>query len=90
MISLSQRLNASIHHLSQVINEKSGKNFFDLINGCRIEEAKTKLKDPSNQYEKILDIAFDVGFNTKVAFNKAFKKFAKMTPSQFRQKYRKR
>ncbi len=85
--SLAQKMKVPGHHLSQVINEKCGKNFFELINSYRVEEAKRQLIDPKNKGKKIIDILFEVGFNTKVAFNNAFKKFTGMTPSQYRKEH---
>ncbi len=82
--SLSEKLSITPHQLSRIINEKLNKNFPDFINTYRVEEAKKILADPRQTDRKILTIAFDVGFNTKVAFNTAFKKHTRMTPSQFR------
>jgi len=87
--TLSKELSVTYHQLSQVINEKLGKNFFDLINGYRIREAKKRLVDPNEKTRSVLAIAYDVGFNTKAAFNRVFKKYTRMTPSQFRQKFKK-
>ncbi len=81
---LAQKTRIPAYHLSQVINEQFGKNFFDFINSYRIEEAKMQLSDPKNDYLSIQAIAFEVGFNSKSAFNNAFNKFAGITPSQFR------
>jgi AraC-like DNA-binding protein len=88
--SLSGKLSITPHQLSRIINENLNKNFPDFINTYRVEEAKRILADPNQADRKILTIAFDVGFNTKVAFNTAFKKHTKMTPSQFRKKVRNR
>ncbi len=82
--SLSEKLSIPPYQLSQIINTKLNKNFFDLINSFRIQEAKKYLTDPAKSHLTILEIAYDVGFNSKVSFNKAFKKFSEMTPSQFR------
>ncbi len=81
---LAQLLATSPNHLSQVINTKCQQNFFDFINRYRIEDAKRLLLDPDHQQMTLLSIAYDVGFNSKSAFNAAFKKHADMTPSQFR------
>jgi AraC-like DNA-binding protein len=81
---LARHLATSPNHLSQVINETFQQNFFDFINRYRIEEAKRLLMDPAHQHLTLLSIAYDVGFNSKSAFNAAFKKHAHMTPSQFR------
>ncbi|PGH39455.1 MAG: AraC family transcriptional regulator, partial [Candidatus Nephrothrix sp. EaCA] len=62
------------------------KNFFDFINYYRIEEFKRRISDPQFQRYTLLSIAFDVGFNSKTAFNRSFKKITRETPSAFWQK----
>jgi ligand-binding sensor domain-containing protein/AraC-like DNA-binding protein len=86
---LSKKTGISVHHLSQVINERLEKNFFDFINTYRIEEAKKLLVNPKQSHKKILSIAFDVGFNTKAAFNRVFKKYTNITPSEYKKKHSK-
>ncbi|MDO1445784.1 helix-turn-helix domain-containing protein [Rhodocytophaga aerolata] len=81
---LAAALSISTHHLSQLINEGLGQNFFDFINSYRIDEIKKQLHDPKLSHIKIEEIAFQNGFNSKSAFNTAFKKFTQTTPSQFR------
>ncbi|MCK4763638.1 MAG: helix-turn-helix domain-containing protein [Candidatus Aminicenantes bacterium] len=81
---LSKMLGLSEKHLSQILNEKLHQNFNKFINKYRVEEAKRKILDPKEKDFVLLKIAFDVGFNSKSAFNAAFKKFAKMSPSQYR------
>ena len=81
---LAAGLAISPNHLSQIINEKFGQNFFDFINGYRLKEAERALLDPDLGHLTILAIAYEAGFNSKSAFNVAFKKYAEMTPSQFR------
>jgi AraC-like DNA-binding protein len=54
------------------------------VNTYRVEEAKRKLVDPSRKHYSLLAIAEEVGFNSKSAFNTAFKKQTSMTPSEFR------
>jgi AraC-like DNA-binding protein len=72
------------HHLSQIINEKLKQNFFDFVNQYRVKEAQKMLVHPQGQLLTILAISEEVGFNSKTAFNTAFKKVTKMTPSDFR------
>jgi AraC-like DNA-binding protein len=81
---LASSLAISPHHLSQIINERLNQNFFDFINAHRIEEAKRMLVDPDKKHYSILAISEEVGFNSKSAFNTAFRKYANMTPSEFR------
>jgi len=81
---LGRRLSIPPRYLSQVINESLGINFYDFVNGYRVEEVKRLLSDKTNGNKNFLEILFEVGFNTKSAFNRAFKKHTGMTPSQFK------
>ncbi|MGZ3766579.1 MAG: helix-turn-helix domain-containing protein [Mucilaginibacter sp.] len=83
---LARSLNISDKKLSQVINENAGTNFNDFINGYRIQEAKTLIKNVNEQPANILQIAYEVGFNSKSTFNTAFKKFTSSTPSAYRKR----
>lgn len=74
----------SPHNLSEIINSLRGQNFYDFINGYRIEQIKKDLADPSKQHLKILSIAFDAGFNSKATFNTLFKEKTAKTPSEYR------
>lgn len=80
---LSQMLNTTRHNTSQVINEHFQLNFFELINQYRIMEASHLLKNDVHHNLNIIDIAYEVGFNNKVTFNKSFKKHFAQTPSQY-------
>ena len=81
--TIASRLGTTRHNASQIINEHAGLNFFELINQYRIEEAK-RILSSTNGKLNIIDIAYEVGYNNKVTFNKSFKRFASLTPSQFR------
>ncbi len=81
---LAKMLSTTSNHLSQVINDHRKQNFFDFINGYRIDQAKRLLLDSSHQNYTLLSIAYEVGFNSKSAFNTAFKKHTSETPSRFR------
>ncbi|MFY0712508.1 helix-turn-helix transcriptional regulator [Seonamhaeicola sp. NFXS20] len=81
--SLSDKLNTTRHNTSQIINEHFGMNFFELINKFRIKEAVHILKNDVHGNMNIIDIAYEVGYNNKVTFNKAFKKEMAITPSEF-------
>lgn len=81
---LAKELDVSTHHLSQVINEVHGRNFFDYVNQFRVEEIKKKIQDEKYDNYSLLGIAYESGFNSKSAFNRVFKKSTNKTPSQFR------
>lgn len=81
---LAEDLQVSTHHLSQVINEMHGRNFFDYINQFRVEEVKRKIQQKEFENYSLLGIAMESGFNSKSAFNRVFKQVTGLTPSQFR------
>jgi len=80
---LSNKLDTNRHNTSQVINEHFDLNFFELINKYRIKEALDIIKNDTHKNMNIIDIAYEVGFNNKVTFNKSFKKILSQTPSQY-------
>lgn len=79
--SLAFELEVSTHHLSQVINETTGGNYFDLVNKYRINEAKRLIHETDF---KMIDIAYEVGFNSKSTFYAEFKSRTEKTPSQYK------
>lgn len=82
--ALAEALNVSSHHLSQVINEQYNQSFTSYINTYRIEKAKELLTDTNLQ---VTEIAYQVGFNNKTSFYKAFKSKTALSPSAFRKQY---
>ncbi|MEM7086366.1 MAG: helix-turn-helix domain-containing protein [Bacteroidota bacterium] len=80
---VSDKLGTTRHNTSQVINEHFGLNFFELINKYRITEAMEILRNDKNKNLNIIDVAYEVGFNNKVTFNKSFRKVLSVTPSQY-------
>ena len=83
---LADKLNTNRHNTSQVINEHFNQSFHELVNTYRINEAKQLLKDDQEKSLNIIEIAYEVGYNNKATFNKAFKKHTNLTPSQFQKK----
>lgn len=80
---LAARLDAPPNYLSQVINEREGKSFYDYINTLRIEEFKRLATSPDNRKYTLLGLAQECGFNSKSSFNRYFKKVTGTAPSQF-------
>ncbi len=81
---LAKTIHESPHHVSQVINENLGQSFFELMATYRVKEAKVILKTDLGKKLTIEDVAERVGYNSKSAFNTAFKKITSETPSSFR------
>ncbi len=68
--------------LSLLINQQIGKHFFDYINEFRINDAKVLLKEQPNL--TVLEILYEIGFNSKSSFYTAFKKQTYQTPTAYR------
>jgi len=84
---LADKLQLPSYLVSQAINEGMNKNFYDLVNGHRVEEAKRLLLDTRNRNYTILSVGFEAGFNSKTTFNTVFKKFTGLTPTVFRDQH---
>ncbi len=80
---LARKVGIPTYQLSQVINIGLNTTFFELISYYRIEYVKTLLSQ-EDQDKKIIELAYEAGFNSKSAFNTAFKKQTGMTPSRFK------
>lgn len=81
---ISKEMNVPIRELSVLINHQLGQHFYDFVNTYRIENAMEILKDPSKTKVIILEILYEVGFNSKSSFNTAFKKHTGNTPTEYR------
>lgn len=86
---LASKLHTTRHNASQVINEHFRLSFNELVNKYRIDEAISILNADVNKNMNIIDIAYDVGYNNRATFNKAFKKNTQLTPKEYQQSIRK-
>ncbi len=80
---LSDELSVSTGKLSSLINQFSGCNFSDYINGLRIQDAKKLLENPDFEKYTMVSIGLECGFNSKSTFYAAFKKFTGKTPTAY-------
>lgn len=78
---LSKHIGVTSHYVSQTLNGELGSSFFDYVNSWRIKDAVKQLETTD---ETILVIAYDVGFNSRSSFYKAFKNETGTTPSDLR------
>jgi AraC-like DNA-binding protein len=81
---LAQASGISVAHLSRIINELLGRNFYEFINMYRVEEAKRRLSSPGAGGEKLIAVALECGFNSLATFNRVFKETTGRTPSAYR------
>ncbi|WP_440874277.1 helix-turn-helix domain-containing protein [Thalassotalea sp. PLHSN55] len=78
---LSVSIAETENHISETLSQFLNTKFFQFVNGFRVEEAKKALQ---NTDKLIINIAYDVGFNSKSTFNTAFKKVVGHSPSAYR------
>ena len=81
---LGNQINIPVRDLSILINHHMKQHFFDFVNEYRIQKAMSILKDPSKNEFTVLEILYEVGFNSKSSFNTSFKKYTNLTPTAYR------
>jgi AraC-like DNA-binding protein len=81
---ISKEINVPVRELSVLINHQLGQHFYDFVNTYRVENAMEILKDSSKSKVTVLEILYEVGFNSKSSFNTAFKKHTGNTPTEYR------
>jgi AraC-like DNA-binding protein len=83
---LSEKTGLSQGQISRLVNEGLGQNFNETINRLRVDAVAKRLCDPAEARD-ILTIALDCGFASKASFNRAFKEYLAMTPTEYRQRF---
>jgi AraC-like DNA-binding protein len=81
---ISNTIQIPTRELSILINHHLYQHFYDFVNSYRIEQAMEILKDATKSKVTILEILYQVGFNSKSSFNTAFKKHTGYTPTDYR------
>lgn len=85
----SEQIGLRARDVSSIINSHYNSNFFEFMNGYRVEEAKRLLTADENKDDTILDIIYKSGFNSQSAFHRFFKRIVGVTPSEYRNNDRK-
>jgi len=81
---LALLVDSNTSYVSQVINEQLGKNFNTFMNEYRISEARKRLMDFENYGNLTIEaISFELGFNSRTSFIRAFKKITGLTPTEY-------
>lgn len=81
---LASQIGFKDRQLSEYINTYCYTTFQDYLNGYRINEAKQLIQESINSRKTMLEIAYESGFNSKSAFNFAFKKHSRTTPTRYK------
>ncbi|MEG1637999.1 MAG: AraC family transcriptional regulator, partial [Erysipelotrichaceae bacterium] len=80
---LSERFKMNESYLSRMFKKQTGENLIYYINEKKMQQALVLLQDPNI---KIKEVALSVGIEDQFYFNKVFKKFYQVSPSEFRKK----
>lgn len=76
----------SVSHFSKIFKSEVGKTFKDYLNAKRIEKAKYLLRESNNP---VSTIAYSLGFEDTSYFTKIFKKYVTITPSKYKELFKK-
>jgi AraC-like DNA-binding protein len=79
--SISKALGYNAKYLSQCLGALPNTSFPTILNSLRVDHAKSLLL--SSNF-KIIDIAYECGFESEQSFHRAFLSIAGMTPGQYR------
>ncbi len=82
LTDLAGYLGTNNHYVSKLINEGFQKSYTDYVNAYRVE-AFIRAIESNDGNKTFLSHAYKVGFNSKSAFNRAFKKVTNSTPSEY-------
>ncbi len=80
---LAQQTAIPRHHLTRVFRTHYKKSFYQYIAGTRIEYAISRLLEKGDTVT-LESLSYECGFNSKTSFNRYFKAYTGMNPSEYR------
>lgn len=83
LFKLAEKIDMPANKLSQIINQNTNKNFFEFINSYRVNNVISQLHSGKHHNLTLLSIGLSAGFNSKTSFNRTFKKYTNLTPSEY-------
>lgn len=82
--AMADRLGVTARLFSNAVNHHYGESYTKRMNRLRVNYAERLLVEQPQR--SIMAIMFDSGFQTKSSFNKEFKAFNSLSPSEYREK----
>ena len=79
--ALAEHISYHAVYLSRYFKKCTGLTFSEYVNRCRVNEGAYALR---NSQKKILDVAYDCGFESLRSFNRNFKAIMGTTPNRYR------
>lgn len=80
---VTEKFNITDTKLNKILMSYSGKRFIEFLNALKIDKACEMLLTTD---KSVIDISFELGFNTVKTFNNNFSKLKNMSPTDFRKK----
>ncbi|MBV6645543.1 MAG: AraC family transcriptional regulator [Cyclobacteriaceae bacterium] len=80
---LAKALGLPVKRTSNMINQKYGCSFKEVVNQYRVENAKTLMNGSAGKKLSVTYIGLKSGFNNKVSFYRTFKKYTGKSPSEY-------
>ena len=78
---VTEKFNITDTKLNKILMAYSGKRFIEFLNALKIDKACEMLLTTD---KSVIDISFELGFNTVKTFNNNFSKLKNMSPTDFR------
>ena len=78
---VTEKFNITDTKLNKILMSYSGKRFIEFLNALKIDKACEMLLTTD---KSVIDISFELGFNTVKTFNNNFSKLKNMAPTDFR------
>ena len=88
LADVAKHLNTQPYKVSATLSNELNTNFFEFVNGYRVQHAQNLLRGESAERLNLVGICLDSGFNSKSVFNEAFKRATGLTPSEYRRSQR--
>lgn len=81
---LSKHTGLSSKNISAILNQYMETSFNNFINQYRVEEFKQRLSMPGGEHLTIVGLAMECGFNSPATFQRTFKQYTGVSPTEFR------
>lgn len=86
LTKIAEKMAITDKKLSELLNKELDSSFYDYINTCKINAFKERVAKGDARHLKLISIAYESGFHSKATFNRIFKKYTGLTPSEYKKK----
>jgi AraC-like DNA-binding protein len=83
LASVAKAAGASMFHFCTLFRQTTGVKFSEYVARSRIEDARTLLCD---RRLRMCEVAYEAGFQSMTAFNRAFRRIVGQSPTEYRHK----